>query len=282
MEGDEGVESGGAADPRSDEDLMAQVSADHSALDVLMIRHQAWLLRYLNGVLRNPARAEEVAQDAWIKVWRASTYDPTKGRFPAYLRRIALNAALDQIPGPGEAMLPANTPPPRAAAFGVVPNIEVFRECLESLPADARKAVRRCVIEEEPFAEVAEGLGVSEQTLRRLCNRAIRSIQSCMRKKGYPPGRHVICEDPRFEVSVIDTTPSNPDAYDVVVWTLDPSVGRCGVIVSLTSGRGADEVSVELNEFTFDGRRFGDCHKSSLGKIANALGAVRASVEIRP
>jgi RNA polymerase sigma-70 factor (ECF subfamily) len=297
MEEKENIESGGTADPQSDEDLMAQIKSDHRTLDVLMRRYQPSLLHFLAGRLGNFATAEEVAQETWMKVLRsAATFDQTRGAFRVWLFRIASNAANDrrrrsrnetsesdwkrEDEEPGLDGIPSNTPPPDAAVLGTVSNIEALNECLENLPADAREAVTRCVIEKDPFDEVAKTLNISEPSLRRLCNRAVRSIQWCMRTKGYPPGRQVICEDFRFDVSLIDTTTDNPDAYDLVVWPLDPSIGRCWVVARLASVSGTAQVDVELNQFTFDKRRFGDRHRGSLG-IANALGAVRASVEIR-
>ncbi|WP_372976056.1 RNA polymerase sigma factor, partial [Muriicola sp.] len=52
----------------------------------------------INTIVRNEARAEEICQDVFIKVWDyADRYDPSKGRFFTWIMNIARNAAIDEV-----------------------------------------------------------------------------------------------------------------------------------------------------------------------------------------
>jgi RNA polymerase sigma-70 factor, ECF subfamily len=91
----------------SDEDLMARIAAqDSRALRMLMARHMSRTIRLAEGILRSSADSEDVAQEAFVRVWRlADSFEPTRGRFTTWLNRIVVNLSIDRLRKPrGEAI----------------------------------------------------------------------------------------------------------------------------------------------------------------------------------
>lgn len=86
---------------------MARIAAEDSrALRSLMDRHMGRTIRLAEGILRSSAESEDVAQEAFVRVWRlASSFDPRRGRFTTWLNRIVVNLAIDRLRKPrGEAI----------------------------------------------------------------------------------------------------------------------------------------------------------------------------------
>lgn len=82
---------------REDCEEMARLAAgDETALDRLMERHASRLGRYLLRLVADAAEAEDLAQDAFVRVFRhAGRFDP-KRSFVTWLFTIATNLARDR------------------------------------------------------------------------------------------------------------------------------------------------------------------------------------------
>jgi RNA polymerase sigma-70 factor (ECF subfamily) len=75
-----------------DGQLMRRVQAgDRDAFAVLVERHQNSLVRYLTALTRDRSRAEEIAQDAFVRLFENSRRYEERGQFVPYLFRIATN-----------------------------------------------------------------------------------------------------------------------------------------------------------------------------------------------
>src|SRR5262245_63328041 len=74
------------------------MKGDESALELLHSRHAPALLRFLERLLRDAARAEDVCQEAFLRIWRrAELFDPARGTFTAWLYRAAANLAYNRL-----------------------------------------------------------------------------------------------------------------------------------------------------------------------------------------
>jgi len=78
--------------------LVTRIAArDQRALRILMERHMSRALRVAQRVLINAADADDVGQEAFMRVWtHAASFDPSTARFTTWLYRIVLNLALDR------------------------------------------------------------------------------------------------------------------------------------------------------------------------------------------
>lgn len=87
----------GSAD--ADIGLLKRIAVrDESALAALYDRHSRLAYSVIVRILRNASDAEDVLQEAFVRVWsRAETYDPRLGSPAAWLMRIARNRAIDRL-----------------------------------------------------------------------------------------------------------------------------------------------------------------------------------------
>src|SRR5919197_3919098 len=82
----------------SDEALLAGLAAgDPDAAAAFVRRFQGRVYGLAMTILGDPAAAEDVAQEAFVRAWRhATTFDPRRGAVASWLLAIARNLALDR------------------------------------------------------------------------------------------------------------------------------------------------------------------------------------------
>lgn len=75
----------------SDEELVARALAarDQAAFGELVRRHQSRVRGWLRTLTRNPATADDIAQDTFMKAWDKLASFAGQGRFEAWLMKIA-------------------------------------------------------------------------------------------------------------------------------------------------------------------------------------------------
>jgi RNA polymerase sigma factor (sigma-70 family) len=83
----------------SDESLIAGMACgDADAMAAFMRRFQARVYGLARAVVDDTGLAEEVAQDAFMRVWRrAASYDARRGQVPTWLLTITRNLAVDAL-----------------------------------------------------------------------------------------------------------------------------------------------------------------------------------------
>lgn len=81
-----------------DDELMKKAQeGDTIAFGTLVRRYQHEILRLANGILRNLSDAEDVTQDAFLRIYRnRQSYQP-RGQFFFYLRRVVINLSLNLL-----------------------------------------------------------------------------------------------------------------------------------------------------------------------------------------
>src|SRR5512142_2075539 len=87
-----------AAALEPDAELMLRVkSGDNASFARLLERHRAPIVHFLYRMVQNQAVAEELAQEVFLRVYRArATYEPT-AKFTTWLFRIATHMALNAL-----------------------------------------------------------------------------------------------------------------------------------------------------------------------------------------
>lgn len=168
----------------SDEELMAQIAAgDHAAFRVLMGRHMRRAIRVAQGVLRQSAEADDVAQEAFLRLWRhAGAFDPERARFTTWMHRIVVNLAIDRTRQPRTQPIDAaydvadNTPGPFVA---LVQSQEqrAIAEALAQMPARQRAAITLFHFEGLSGRESAQALELSEAAFESLLARARATLK---------------------------------------------------------------------------------------------------------
>ncbi|MEO1686604.1 MAG: sigma-70 family RNA polymerase sigma factor, partial [Pseudomonadota bacterium] len=82
-----------------DDALMARAAAgEAAAADVLIARHAPRALALARGMLRDAAEAEDVAQEAMLRLWRqAPSWRAGEARVSTWLHRVVSNLAIDRM-----------------------------------------------------------------------------------------------------------------------------------------------------------------------------------------
>ncbi|MBI4461047.1 MAG: sigma-70 family RNA polymerase sigma factor, partial [Acidobacteria bacterium] len=82
----------------SDAELMLRVKeGDEDSFVYLLSRHRDPIINYLYRMVQNAAVAEELAQDVFLRVYRARrSYEPT-AKFTTWLYRIATRVAMNSL-----------------------------------------------------------------------------------------------------------------------------------------------------------------------------------------
>src|SRR6187399_186930 len=82
----------------SDLSLVRRVQRGHKgAFDVLVLKYQHKVVKLVMRYVRNPAEAEDIAQEAFIKAYRAIPQFRGDSAFYTWLYRIAINTAKNAI-----------------------------------------------------------------------------------------------------------------------------------------------------------------------------------------
>jgi RNA polymerase sigma-70 factor (ECF subfamily) len=165
--------------------MLAFQRGDAAAFRALFERHARAMVAFCNHLVRNPARAEELAQDVFVKLHQAADrYRPT-ARFKTFLYRIASNHCLNELRrgehaarrAAGEAeptepdSLPSGAAGPEEAARAAALERAVG-ELLARLPEKQRMALVLCRLEGLSYEEIAEVLGTTVSAVKSLVHRA--------------------------------------------------------------------------------------------------------------
>jgi len=164
--------------------MLAFQAGDASAFDKLFERWAGPLLRYLERIVRDPSTAEELVQDAFLRVHGARERYEVQARFSTWLYRIATNLAFNELRRPRRKHphsspddedagihLRATNPAPDQLAHTRKLGSDVERE-LENLPERQRMALWLCAVEGLSYAEIAHALETTEKSVKSLIHRA--------------------------------------------------------------------------------------------------------------
>jgi RNA polymerase sigma-70 factor (ECF subfamily) len=167
---------------RSEEDLMAEVAdGDIDAFGELVRRHQdsAWRIAY--HYVGDRAEAEDLAQEAFLKVLdAASSYRPT-ARFSTYLYQVIANLCIDYH-RKKRPHYRGDMPPQESLSDEPGTQLKTrerdraIREALDQLPDRQRMAVVLCYFEDLPLGEIANAMDTTYKAVERLLARARKSL----------------------------------------------------------------------------------------------------------
>lgn len=172
--------------------MLAFQAGDDSAFDGLYHRWAGPLLRYLERMVGDTATAEELLQDAFLRVHRArERYEP-RARFSTFLYRIATNLALNELKRPrrrhrhseeNEYPIPDGQPDAEAQVETGRRRATVER-LLDQLPERQRIALWLSAAEGHSYAEVAQVLETTEKSVKALVHRGRSALVTRMNELG--------------------------------------------------------------------------------------------------
>jgi RNA polymerase sigma-70 factor (ECF subfamily) len=188
-----------AAMARSDVQLMLDVKAgDERSFELLLQRYRTPLVNFLFRMVRAREEAEDLAQEVFLRVYRARKDYVPSAKFTTWLFRIATNLALNSVRDNRYQRMEVSLDAPVTVdaedgdekPLDIAekhPNIEQYlveearkkmiRHAIDKLPEKQRAAVLLHKYQELDYGDIAKILECSESALKSLLFRAYETLR---------------------------------------------------------------------------------------------------------
>jgi RNA polymerase sigma-70 factor (ECF subfamily) len=180
----------------NDIDLVNRVkSGDSTAFDFLVIKYQRRVIRLLSRIVRDPVEVEDIAQESFLKAYRAIAQFRGDSAFYTWLYRIAVNTAKNYLFARGRRPIPVsdlNTNSEDGESFdfqavsdssetpeGVMVGMQIaeaVNRAVEKLPKELSTAVTLREMEGLSYEEISEVMNCPIGTVRSRIFRAREAI----------------------------------------------------------------------------------------------------------
>ena len=187
------VKSG--AGEQLDKDLVSRVQqGDKSAYDLLVIKYQYKIIQLVNRYVKDPSEAQDVAQEAFIKAYRALGNFRGESAFYTWLYRIAINTAKNYLVARSRRSSDFEIDIDDAEQVHNLPElrgldtpeqhllndeiIEAIKTAIEKLPEEMRIAITLREFEGMSYEEIAETMDCPVGTVRSRIFRAREAIDN--------------------------------------------------------------------------------------------------------
>jgi len=171
---------------------------DKHAFELLVAKYQRKLVRLISRIVRDPAEVEDVAQEAFIKAYRALPQFRGESAFYTWLYRIAVNTAKNFLVAQGRRaptstekdaeeaetfedagqLRDINTPESILMSRQVAMTVNA---AMDKLPQELRTAITLREVEGMSYDEIAELMGCPIGTVRSRIFRAREAIATDLR-----------------------------------------------------------------------------------------------------
>ena len=184
----------------SDLSLVRRVQrGDKGAFDALVLKYQHKVIKLVMRYVRNPAEAEDIAQDAFIKAYRALPQFRGDSAFYTWLYRIAINTAKNAVVSRDRSPIDfdldlqntdesyemqgrlKDSETPEALALTEEIRTTV-NSAIDALPEDLRTAIVLRELEGLSYEEIADAMACPVGTVRSRIFRAREAIDRRLRE----------------------------------------------------------------------------------------------------
>jgi RNA polymerase sigma-70 factor (ECF subfamily) len=187
----------------SDEELMLECrKGDMSAFELLVRRYQDALVNYIHYTINDYHRAEDLAQETFLRVFKnASRYEP-KASFKSWLYTIATNLSRNEIRNrarrktcfledmvdenedvyDSEFMIDTRFQPD--ILYEKKERQQLIKKTLKQLPENQRLALTLVTYQELSYEEISEILNCSVGAVKSLLHRARQNMKKLLIKAG--------------------------------------------------------------------------------------------------
>jgi RNA polymerase sigma-70 factor, ECF subfamily len=181
----------------SNEELMAWTAkGDGDAFELLVHRHQAFVLNLIYRYVGDRTRAKDLAQEVFLRIWRAAgSYEP-KAKFTTWIYRITVNLCLNDLKSANKKKLSflrgaiGESQTLNEEITDVSPSAEdvllaeersrQISKALQGLPENQRMALILKRYDNLSYEEIAKILECSVSAVESLLVRAKRNLQGKM------------------------------------------------------------------------------------------------------
>jgi RNA polymerase sigma-70 factor, ECF subfamily len=176
------------AHPHADAALLSAAAAgDAAAFRALVGLHLSSAVAIARGVLRDATEAEDVAQEAFLRLWKNSgQLELGPGGVKPWLRRVVSNLCIDRIRArkPTTVLDEMTEQPQRASQVDALEDADLATRvtaALQTLPDRQRVAIVLFHFEGLSQIEVGEALEVSDEAVESLLARARRGLKLALK-----------------------------------------------------------------------------------------------------
>jgi RNA polymerase sigma-70 factor (ECF subfamily) len=183
---------GGTAGPEKREDaalVAAAAGGDAGAFRSLVDRHLSGVLAVARRMLRDDAEAEDVAQEALLRLWRsAEALEVGPQGLRPWLRRVVSNLCVDRMRS-GRRLTVVEEVPDRAEPATQLTEMEArdvshrVDVALKELPDRQRMALTLFHYEGLSQVEVGRIMGISDEAVESLLARARKNMKGALREE---------------------------------------------------------------------------------------------------
>ena len=174
-----------------DDALIARIAnGDRQAMQLLFIRHNVRIFRFVLGKVKDRTVAEDVVSDTFFEVWRNSHRFEARASVSTWLLAIARNKAISALRGrrahaeiddyltiEDQADSPYLTEETRSRNAGL-------RECISMLSPHHREVLDLVYYQEKPIETVASIVGIPLNTVKTRMFYARKQLSVLLRKVG--------------------------------------------------------------------------------------------------
>src|SRR5215467_9495296 len=172
-----------------DEDVQALLAKrrHRQAFERLMELYEVKVFRMAVMFLKNAGRAEEVAQDIFLKLWQALPAYDGRAAPSTWLYTIARNTCLSAVRSEAHRKASPLDSIAEPAAAGVEASTDVLNridleQCLERLPQIQREVITLFYLQEKSIDEVARMLDLAEGTVKSHLHRARLALAAMIKE----------------------------------------------------------------------------------------------------
>jgi RNA polymerase sigma-70 factor, ECF subfamily len=159
---------------------------DRDAFETLFREFQGRIYAWIVRIVRDPWIAEDLTIETFWRIYRARGNFDVSADFGAWAYRIATNLALSHLRKKRPEQEYDETLSPVRSHDSALQreSREQIHSAFARLPAKLRLAVTMALIEERPYSEIAQALGVPEGTVKSRVFRAVRILRQQLNRMG--------------------------------------------------------------------------------------------------
>ena len=184
------VAAGEAASATGLSDLELVVLAkkgDTDAFSILVQRHQHLVYNLAYRFMRDPALAEDMAQDAFLKAFRLLNGFRGDCNFSTWMYRVTVSVCLTEINRRKKRqeveLQPVDGVQETESRFELSDIAELIRGCVKLLPARYASIITLYYLKEIPYEEIAQVMQIPMGTLKTWMYRARNQLREIVEKE---------------------------------------------------------------------------------------------------
>ncbi len=178
-----------------DEELVLRVQqGDKKAFDLLVIKYQHKIVQLVNRYVRDPSEAQDVAQEAFIKAYRALPEFRGESAFYTWMYRIAINTAKNFLMARSRRSSDSEVDVLEAEQIENAPQLQgldtpeqlllndeilkIVHETIDALPEEMKMAIMLRELDGMSYEEIAQIMNCPIGTVRSRIFRAREAIDT--------------------------------------------------------------------------------------------------------